>query len=208
MISAAPLPGDPLSTRLHAGADVGILGLQPGTRRRNRANGRVAAHDGTATTVEVQQSFGNCPQYIQPLELRYEAGVRPSGAGHTSSRLEGAAAALVAGADTFFLASARPRETGFDVDMSHRGGPAGFVSSEDDGSLRFPDFAGNNFFNSLGNLHVHPPVGLLFVDRARGARVHVAGDAEIVWANAGERSVRIRVREVRYLSGPLPLRWG
>ncbi len=208
VISAAPLPGDPLPACLYAGADVGLLGLQPGTRRRNRANGRVVAHDGTATTVEVQQSFGNCPQYIQPLELRHEAGVRPSGVGYTSTRLEGAAAAIVAGADTFFLASARPREAGFDVDMSHRGGPAGFVSSADGGSLSFPDFAGNNFFNSLGNLHVHPPAGLLFVDRGSGARVHVAGDAEIVWANADERSVRIRVREVRCLSGPLPLRWG
>ncbi|MEZ5573788.1 MAG: hypothetical protein R3E64_17495 [Halioglobus sp.] len=58
---------------------------------------------------------------------------------------------LVQQADTFFIAS------GFDdagvassrrgVDVSHRGGPEGFVHCDDKGRLVVPDFAGNGFFN-------------------------------------------------------------
>src|ERR1043165_2206271 len=38
-IAAAPLAGDPLQANLRLGAPLGLLGLQPETRRRNRMNG-------------------------------------------------------------------------------------------------------------------------------------------------------------------------
>lgn len=201
VIAARPLPADPLERTLRAGADVGILGLEPGTRRRNRANGRVV-EVGDSFTVQVEQSFGNCPKYIVPRPVAYA----PGPVGREIVRLERLGAAItrrLEEADTFFLASARPREGGFDVDMSHRGGPPGFLRVEGD-TLTFADFAGNNFFNSLGNLHVHPRAGLLFVDRATGDRLHITSDAEIVWAEAS-RQVRVHVREVTIVSGPLPL---
>ncbi|WP_255468609.1 pyridoxamine 5'-phosphate oxidase family protein [Reyranella sp. CPCC 100927] len=64
-IAAAPLFGDPLGSTLAVGADVGLLGIEPHTRRRNRANGKVIALDAAAIDIHVTQSFGNCPQYIQ-----------------------------------------------------------------------------------------------------------------------------------------------
>ncbi len=64
-ITAQPLPGDPLAANLAPGIDIGFLGIEFSTRRRNRVNGRVAATHPNSFEVQVRQSFGNCPQYIQ-----------------------------------------------------------------------------------------------------------------------------------------------
>jgi hypothetical protein len=54
------------------------------------------------------------------------------------------------------------------VDVSHRGGNAGFVRIGNDGVLTIPDFDGNLFFSTLGNIFVNGKAGLLFVDFATG----------------------------------------
>ena len=64
-IEAQPLPGDPLASNLRAGAPLGLLGLELATRRRNRANGRVLEWEAGNLEIGVEQSFGNCKQYIQ-----------------------------------------------------------------------------------------------------------------------------------------------
>jgi predicted pyridoxine 5'-phosphate oxidase superfamily flavin-nucleotide-binding protein len=141
-----------------------------------------------------------------------------------SARLDPAAASLVRGADTFFIASAVPPPqidftAAHGVDVSHRGGRPGFVRVQRgaDGVdvLTVPDFSGNNMFNTLGNLELHAHAGLLFVDFARGDRLHVAADARVLWqgdelaAFAGaQRLVQFRVREVLRLSGGPRLAWG
>jgi len=205
VVTASPLPGDPLENTLRPGAAVGLLGLEPGTRRRNRANGTVLAQSGPAWTVRVEQSFGNCPKFIQPVPLRFDPAVGEGGESVRSARLDATLVRWVEQADTLFLATTRPRERGFDADISHRGGPPGFVHATAD-TLLFSDFPGNNFFNSLGNLRLHPRAGLLFVDRTTGDRLHLTGDAEIEWAPA--RALRVHVREAVHARGPLPLRWG
>ena len=78
-IAAAIDPADPADPALAAlaahgtGAPVGVLGLEPHTRRRNRMNGRVAAFGDSGLDVQVVQSFGNCPKYIQRRHLRQAA---------------------------------------------------------------------------------------------------------------------------------------
>ncbi|HEY2605587.1 MAG TPA: pyridoxamine 5'-phosphate oxidase family protein, partial [Paraburkholderia sp.] len=64
-IEGGVLPGDPLAGRWQTGAMIGGLGLQPQTRRRNRINGVVKSAQGDTLLVDVTQSFGNCPKYIQ-----------------------------------------------------------------------------------------------------------------------------------------------
>ena len=44
----------------------------------------------------------------------------------------------------------------------------------------FPDYSGNNLYNSLGNILVNPHVGMLFVDFQKQSRARVNGSAEIV----------------------------
>src|SRR5207244_2458522 len=85
----------------------------------------------------------------------------------------------------------------------------------DDGTLTAPDFMGNFFFNTLGNLTVNPRAGLLFIDFGSGDLLYVAADAQIIWdgpevqSYAGaQRLLRFEVREMRRSEGALPLRWG
>jgi ferredoxin-NADP reductase/predicted pyridoxine 5'-phosphate oxidase superfamily flavin-nucleotide-binding protein len=125
--------------------------------------------------------------------------------------------ALIERADTFFIASANvypEAGRGRGVDISHRGGRPGFVRVGEDGVLTAPDFVGNFFFNTIGNLVGHPRAGLLFIDYATGDLLQIAVEAEVVWggpevqAFAGaERLLRFRVREVRRNPGALPFRW-
>ena len=48
--------------------------------------------------------------------------------------------------------------------MSHRGGRSGFVRVSENGTLTIPDFDGNLFFNTLGNVLLNGRAGLLFVE--------------------------------------------
>jgi len=222
-IGAPPLEGDPLAANLARGAPVGVLGIELATRRRNRMNGTVISADANGFAVYVRQSFGNCPQYIQARTPEL-AGTPEQGAQtlHTEGpQLSPEAASLIRGADTFFIASASRAARGTDpaegVDVSHRGGKPGFVRVDDaEGStvLTVPDFAGNNAFNTFGNLAVHPHAGLLFVDFAGGAVLSLTGRTEIIWdgpdvaAFAGARRLlRFFVEEGVRIENAVPLRW-
>jgi len=220
-VAARPIPGDPLAGNLHVGAAVGLLGIQLETRRRNRVNGPVLQADDNGFTVGVQQSFGNCPKYIwarEPVFVR-----PPEVAGSHSPQQEGpvlseSATEQIAQADTFFIASAAPGAgRGNGVDISHRGGTPGFVriTGSDRGTvLTWPDFSGNRFFNTLGNLVVNPHAGLLFIDFRTGTLLSLTGEAEAVWEGAelaafegAERLVRFTVDHGVRFEDALPLRW-
>ncbi|EPX84112.1 pyridoxamine 5'-phosphate oxidase family protein [Salipiger mucosus] len=148
-LDASLAADDPLADSLVPDRPVGLLGIELATRRRNRLNGRLTATTG-GYTVAVSQSFGNCPQYIHEREWhRAETAAVRS---RTSGRLDDAQAERIAAVDTFFIGSGHRTErhgaaNGFDA--SHRGGPPGFVRVEDGGALLFPDYPGNNFFNTI-----------------------------------------------------------
>ena len=220
LIDARPADVDPLAVALAPGAAVGLLGIQPHTRRRNRMNGVVVeARDGTLDAA-VSQSFGNCPKYIQAREPVFVPGSRAVVTRDGDGALDAAGCALVQAADTFYIASAHPdagRGPGSSrgVDVSHRGGKPGFVKVEDDGRvLTAPDFVGNFLFNTIGNLALEPRAGLLFIDFAAGDLLHVAVRTTIVWdgpdvqAFAGaQRLLRFDIARWRHIGGGLPLRW-
>lgn len=178
-VAATTEPSDP--AQFNVGDPVGVLGIELQTRRRNRANGRVLARSEEGFTVAVEQSFGNCPRYISRREPSF---VREPGEPATEvvqhRGLDDEARAMIRNADTFFVASFAPRENGpAAVDVSHRGGPSGFVEVGSEGELSVPDYAGNNFFNTLGNFICNPVAGLLFVDFERGHVTQLSGSVEV-----------------------------
>ena len=196
-IDALPREGDPAALDFAAGADIGLLGIDLSTRRRNRANGRIVTRD-EGLTVHIAQSFGNCPQYIQ---MRRVVGRdRKPGPVETLAGLDEAARDLIESADTFFVASRGQAELGAEggFDMSHRGGRPGFVGVHGD-TLVIPDFRGNRFFNTLGNLLGDPRAGLLFVNFGTGEMLQLQGTVAIDWhpgeigPEGTERLWRIRV---------------
>ncbi|VVD71979.1 pyridoxamine 5'-phosphate oxidase-like FMN-binding protein [Pandoraea communis] len=217
-IDTLPPSTDPLHGAMTLGAPIGILGLEPSTRRRNRVNGPVVEADTRGFAIRVAQSFGNCPQYIRKRDISPDGHDKAPRAEPAQTSLDDDAQWQIASADTFFVAThyasdgAAQHSAGADV--SHRGGKPGFVRVEDAHTLTWPDFRGNAFYNTLGNLHANPRAGLVFVDFASGDFLHVAGSAEILWhdeAQSGfegaQRLVRLRVHEVRRVRGALPARW-
>ncbi|HMY48643.1 MAG TPA: pyridoxamine 5'-phosphate oxidase family protein [Rhodocyclaceae bacterium] len=183
-IGALPAADDPAAAGLAPGAAIGLLGLQPHTRRRNRANGRVAALDADGFTLAVEQSFGNCPKYIHARRVEHAAQTAAPAPARVQARLDGATADLIRHADTFFIATAHPdaargEHAAHGVDVSHRGGRSGFVGVDGD-HLWVPDFAGNQYFNTLGNLLLNPRAGLLFVNFSEGSLVWIAATAQIL----------------------------
>jgi uncharacterized protein len=209
------LPGHDDPVQLQPGMPLGLLGLEPHTRRRNRMNGSVVALDSHGFTLQVDQSFGNCPKYIQARVPRWMKRDTPPPAQAEGAQLSDAAQRLVSAADTLFIASSTPEARGHagadGVDVSHRGGLPGFVRVSDDASgatvLHIPDYRGNNFFNTLGNLAVHPKAGLLFIDYERGDLLQLTGHTEVAWGEAQGREIRFTVDSGVWRASALPLAW-
>jgi predicted pyridoxine 5'-phosphate oxidase superfamily flavin-nucleotide-binding protein len=211
---------------LMVGSPVGLLGIEFARRRRNRINGRVTAlshstgegtpaeidPDQRAIELQIDQGFGNCPKYIHKrpwddtlftghYQLQRSADLSAT----ESADLPANVAALIKQADTFFIASSsgpaldetdsvQPQAWGSDI--SHRGGEPGFIQLEGH-TLSFPDYPGNNMFNTLGNLQQYPPCGLILVDFATGAVAQMAGTATLNHDGTAYR-VDVEVTEVRY----------
>ena len=183
-IAARPDAGDPVGAALAAGSPVGMLGIELHTRRRNRVNGAVTALDQAGFTVSVGHAFGNCPQYIQTRALAPIGRSRAQSPGpiERAGGLDADAAANIAAADTFFVTSyvdVDGEQSRRAVDTSHRGGRPGFIRI-DGNVLTIPDFAGNQYFNTLGNLLLNPRAGLLFVNFSEGSLVWIAATAQIL----------------------------
>ena len=209
---------DPAERGMENGDAVGLLGIQLQTRRRNRLNGSIRRRDAASFDIGVAQSYGNCPQYIQ---RRAPAFTRdPSAASDiapvTLERLDDRARQIIRGADTFFVASYYDAGAGAgarQVDVSHRGGKPGFVRLDDDGVLTVPDFAGNMFFNTLGNLLLNPRAGLVFIDFETGDLLQLSGSAELLLDSpeiasfdGAERLWRFRPQRIVYRAAALPMR--
>ena len=176
---------DPADTGMKDGDAIGLLGIELHTRRRNRLNGTISRRNKTCFDIKVGHSFGNCPKYIHPRALEFAPDAKSDI--QSSVTLTDDVRNLIARSDTFFIASyvdnAAP-DRGREVDVSHRGGPSGFVTIDDDDALIIPDYAGNRFFNTLGNLLINPLAGLVFVDFANGDMLQITGTAEIILGGA------------------------
>jgi len=217
-IAAKPLFGDPFTNTLAERIDIGLLGIELHTRRRNRVNGSVTAIDSDRFEVQVGQSFGNCPKYIQTrmFELIDRDSAGPQSI-HQFQMLGSEERATISAADTFFIATAYQNTSAgiaSGVDVSHRGGKPGFVRLDDDCTLTVPDFSGNCQFNTFGNLELNPSAGLLFVDFDRGNLLYLTGTAEVIWEGAqindyegAERLFRFHLDRGYRVEGSLPLRW-
>jgi predicted pyridoxine 5'-phosphate oxidase superfamily flavin-nucleotide-binding protein len=197
-IGARWIPGDPLLGNLAARPELGLLAIDPGRRQRMRLNGRgMVSPEGVFLLVD--RAYANCTKYIQRRRLAGEAAGEVA-ATRIGGALTAAQQAWIASADTLFVASAHP-EAG--ADASHRGGFPGFVRVVDAQRLVFEDYPGNAMFNTLGNLQVHPWLGLLFVDFAGGGVLQLSGRARV----GADRSVEMTIEEVRETPAAFPLRY-
>lgn len=215
LLATHPSAQDPAACGLQTGLAIGMLGIELHTRRRNRINGVIGTTTAERFEVEVEHSYGNCPKYIQ--ERAFTRSRQPdhvAGARQDSSVLDERTTALIRAADTFFVASYFDHDRHHrSVDVSHRGGRSGFVRVQDN-RLTIPDYAGNLFFNTLGNLLANPVAGLLFIDFSNGDVLQLTGRTELILddplikAFAGaERLWTFDVEQAVLRPGALSLRW-
>lgn len=158
-LTITPAFGHDIFDDIEATGTIGLLAIDLATRRRMRVNGS-AVRRGRSIVVTTREVYSNCPQYIRPRAF-------------APTSLSEASPAIIAAADTFFLATSHP-VTG--ADASHRGGA---VRIESPARLSWPDLPGNNMFNSLGNLVANPRCALLFVDFDHATALQVRGRAVV-----------------------------
>ncbi|MFE5734574.1 pyridoxamine 5'-phosphate oxidase family protein [Streptomyces sp. NPDC056528] len=215
VVDALPLPADPLAGVLTggSGARIGMIAIEPATRRRMRINGR-AHRQGDGLRVDLDQVIANCPKYLQKRDhsrIGPGEGGAPAPVATDGTELSPAQQRAVRAADTFFVATASDRG---DADASHRGGNPGFVQVLSPTLLRWPDYVGNAMFLTLGNLLLNSSAGLLVPDWETGTTLHLSGAARTVWdaeeiarVPGAQRLVEFSVEAVREITAASPLRW-
>jgi uncharacterized protein len=218
-IGAIPHSGDPLAQILsasavnpHVASEVGILAIEPKTRRRMRLNGTARTLPDNTLQIHAREVYANCPKYIQArsIEVAPADEYQPLEV-HPSETLTAQQQEWIARSDTFFIASAAPNGG---ADASHRGGNPGFVRLINDRTLIFPDYSGNMMFNTLGNIAANPHAGLLFLDFQNGDTLQLTGEAKIHWEPeqaaafpGAERVVEFHAAQIVHITHAVPLRF-
>ncbi|MBS1990073.1 MAG: pyridoxamine 5'-phosphate oxidase family protein [Cyanobacteria bacterium SZAS LIN-3] len=203
---------DILWTNLNAGKSktAGMVAINFALRRRLRINGKARADD-EFIVFEIEQTYSNCPKYIQRRELEHTPEAVEIAKLETTrdTTLNEDDRAFIARSDTFFIGS-YAKDGG--ADASHRGGKPGFVRMIDETHIRFPDYSGNNMFNTLGNLSINPNLGMLFIDFNSGNTLQISGQAESIepfhWHNGEKQGhVDVAVKHVIRTSGGALGQW-
>jgi predicted pyridoxine 5'-phosphate oxidase superfamily flavin-nucleotide-binding protein len=156
---------------------MGMLFIEPSSRRRFRVNGKIEQHE-ELLRVSIDQAYPNCPKFVQQRHVLKTSKPVYEAPAERGTSLAPHLYGIINKADTFFVGSSN--DAG-DLDASHRGGPPGFVSIEEDGSLLIPDYAGNSMFNTFGNFITNPKAGLVFPDFDKHSTLQLTGSVEILW---------------------------
>jgi uncharacterized protein len=206
----AHLPeNDPLRATFIDTREIGIVVLDSATRRRTRING-AARSDGKTIHVSTREVYANCPKYIQRREVSSESHTVAASV-ESYSELKAPHHQWIERADTFFIGTMHA-EAG--LDCSHRGGNPGFVRATGPDTITFPDYAGNNMFQTLGNLELDSRAGLLFIDFETGSTLQLTGRATVHWDKerltswpGAQRVIEFQLERIQETAQALPLRW-
>lgn len=183
---------------ISVGRSVGLLALDPGSRRRMRANGTVVDVVDGELRIAVDEVFSNCPKYITPRSIEPVLQRQASFARTTvAAGISPSQQRTISQIDTIFVATTAPVDLGGGVDASHRGGDPGFLRVHDERHLSWRDLPGNAMFLTLGNLELDSRIGLLVVDWTSGATIQISGRAHTKWNQTLDREVHVEVHAVR-----------
>ncbi len=199
-----------LAENLRYRDQLGLIAIDLATRRRLRLNGKAEVRGNNEIYLHTQQVYFNCPKYIQVREIDTDTVATSDHTVQILPALTQQQQQFIHQADTFFIASYHPQSG---ADASHRGGYPGFVQVAGANTLVFPDYSGNNMFNTLGNLLANPRAGLLFIDFERGDTIALTGTATILWDTersqfaGAERLVEFQIENAIVTTNATSLRW-
>ncbi|MEW2484123.1 pyridoxamine 5'-phosphate oxidase family protein [Mycobacterium sp. NPDC049093] len=208
LVDALPAPGDPVRDVLRGRRQIGMIAIEPQTRRRMRVNGS-AEPAGTGLRIHPDQVYSNCPKYISRRDVAEVRSSTKLPDVHRGHALTAQQQAVITQADAFFIGSA---DAAGNTDASHRGGNPGFLQVLSPRRLRWPDYRGNSMFMTLGNIDANPRCGILVIDWFSGSTLQLTGTAEINWVEAdpdagAQCAVDFTIDEVVELTHVSPLRW-
>ncbi|KAI0317623.1 hypothetical protein OF83DRAFT_1058353 [Amylostereum chailletii] len=184
------------------------IGIEFTTRRRNKFAGWVKdarkVEEGVfELSLHVNQALGNCPKYINIRNLVPHPATNPHIAHREldlHSPLPAEIIAFIHAADTVFVGSTYvakasdahrfPSHAG----MNQRGGRAGFlrVRPSDGRTVVLPDYSGNRFMTTLGNIEATPLAALTVVSFDTGDVLYLTGNARTL---VGEKARALMPRQ-------------
>lgn len=198
-------------------APVSLLVPMFAEREALRINGWIAHATDEQFVVEIDQAFTNSRKYLhirgehrngtdtEPSSV--EPNLRPRGS------LSRQMSELLRNADTLFV-STRHSETGKSprqsLDVSHRAGLPGFMVTPDANTVLWPEYGGNGFFNTMGNLMLDSRCGLVVMAGNGPQALHLRGKAEVLWhddlleeATGTRRGIRFTVEQASFVDDVL-----
>lgn len=186
---------DILFENITPNSKIGVLFIDTATRSRYRLNG-LACLTKDKLELTVSEAYPNCPKYIQQRVPMFAKDSSELGINETEGTdLSDAHKKWIKDADTFFLGSMNAVG---DMDASHRGGPTGFIELLKDGTLKIPDYVGNDLFNTLGNFVQVPKAGLLFIDFEKGHSLQFTGEIKLVFDQEETKDLQKTMGTGRY----------
>ncbi|KAJ6095229.1 hypothetical protein N7486_005975 [Penicillium sp. IBT 16267x] len=178
------------------------LGIEFPTRRRNKFAGwiedvnRLGSLDYNLTLI-VNQSMGNCPKYINIRSLVPHPDTQPEVIYNerqmsARARLPTEIIDFITKADTVFIGTiyeATPSDENCfpsHAGMNARGGLPGFirVRPSNGRTIVLPDYSGNRFLSSLGNIYQSGVAALTIVGFTTGDILYVTGQANVLIGSA------------------------
>ena len=186
---------DILFQNISPNSKMGILLINTATRSRYRLNGHASLFP-DRIEITISEAYPNCPKYIQQRIPVFSEDKAALGVEKTEGTLLNTSQKQwVRNADTFFMSSKNAKG---DMDASHRGGGSGFIELLEDGTLKIPDYIGNNLFNSLGNFVEVPKAGLLFIDFEKGHALQLSGQTELIFDQVSKEDLEKTTDTGRY----------
>ncbi|KAJ3251133.1 hypothetical protein HK103_002620 [Boothiomyces macroporosus] len=171
------------------------VGVDFTNQRRNKVNGKILSAvfaDRILTLIlQADENMGNCPKYITVRNLEYCE--RKAGEPVIMDRLNMEAQSLINKSSTMFMVTKHmvgdSSECDLGIGFNHRGGARGFMryyKDKDVGKIVLPDYSGNRFFQSLGNIQSDGAAGLVIPDFETGDMLHVTGSARNVFGKEAD----------------------
>lgn len=166
------LPGR-LAGVMPAGTEqVGAIVLSLDRAERARINGSLDRSDDGLQLV-AEEAFTSCRKYVAPSVALGTALLVGPASREPLAVEDPWVAAVIAAAETAFLASVSPDGA---PDVAHRGGPAGFLRLDAaHGVLSWTELVGDGVFKSAGNVRATGTASLLVLDLATGDALELVG---------------------------------
>lgn len=176
----------------------------------DQTTGNLGKTGNAQLVLQITQSLGNCPKYLNKKHISSH---------HSKPRLlsdlpilSEEAITHVHQADVFFVSSIGPE----DMDCNHRGGPPGFMrhyTENNHSILVWPEYSGNNLYQTLGNLTLDSRAGIVIPNMLTGTTLYVTGRADILLDKAASDilsktrlAVKFTVTGARFVADSLQFR--